>query len=381
MPDANIQGRLHVPTRRNIMREFTLSEISAVDRPAQEAAKMAIMKRDQRTDEDIAKALVDAHPIQTKGDLTKILVITGGSPPPLFKEHIIRRAQTLGATDQLPDGWLIKSDEGADEMNVAELEKKVGELTAELAKQKTDAEATAATVTKAAGDLKAAQDLLAKANEENVVLKAVAGLTATEKAWYDEMKDKEGDKEGDKAKKADARKSFLAATPEERSKTITAKAATDEVIKIEGQEVRKSVVGDAQFEIMKSQATRLANLEKANVEEISKREEAEFTKAAADNYSHLPGTDVEKGAVLRAISKLDEKVRETVGKMLKAGEGAVVAAFDKVGHSGGKPAVDGGKFDSRVSEIRKRDGISRTDALEKARKEFPEEFKAYQGQN
>lgn len=44
--------------RRRIMRAFEISELSAVDKPAQEGARVAIMKRDDGGEEAFAKALV-----------------------------------------------------------------------------------------------------------------------------------------------------------------------------------------------------------------------------------------------------------------------------------------------------------------------------------
>jgi hypothetical protein len=65
--------------------------------------------------------------------------------------------------------------------------------------------------------------------------------------------------------------------------------------------------------------------------------------------------------------------------MLKAGNEAMKGAFAKIGHKGqDKAAATPGTFEKRVDEISKRDAISRTEAMGKARKEFPDEFVAYQ---
>jgi hypothetical protein len=314
---VNIDGALHKPRRRNIMRAFKINEISAVDRPAQEGARAMILKRATTTN---------------TGDV---------------------------------------------KMDAKELEKKVADLTAELTKMKTDGEAATAKVTELE---KANAELTAKAAaaaEEAETLKAKGKLTPQQQAFLDQQ---EGETDGEDKKKA-ATKAFLALTPEQRDKLIAEKRAGDEVITIDGEEVRKSVIGAPQFNIMKRQAERVAALEKSSKDAIEKAEAAELTKRADDEFAHLPGTTDEKVSVLRVIGKADKKVQETFTAMVKASEKAIKVAFEKLGHRGGNPTVDKGAFEKRVAEVRARDGGSRQDAMEKARKEYPAEFEAYQGQN
>jgi hypothetical protein len=309
---VNIEGELHKPRRRNIMRAFKINEISAVDRPAQEGAKALIIKRDNTGD----------------GSMTE-----------------------------------------------KELQKKVDELTAEITKNKVDADAVA---TKLADLTKANEELVAKAAaaaEEAEFLKAKDKMTPEQQAFLDRIKGKD-DKET-----ADTKKAFVGMTPEARDKLIAEKRADDEVITIDGEEVRKSVIGASQFNILKKQSERVAALEKSSQEAIEKAETAELSKRADDEFSHLPGTTEEKVSVLRVVGKADKKVQDVFAKMMLAGEKAVVSAFGKLGHRGGNPAIDKGAFEKRVAEVKARDNSSRTEAMEKARKEFPAEFEAYQGQN
>src|SRR5512146_2583878 len=129
---------------KKIMRAFKLNEISAVDRPAQEGARMVIMKREFSQDQrdhlaDTGAAMADgSFPIKSKSDLENAIHDWGraGSKDSV-KQHIISRAKTLGATDLLPQDWVGKNYEV--EMTEAEMQKKVDEAvkaaTADLQKK------------------------------------------------------------------------------------------------------------------------------------------------------------------------------------------------------------------------------------------------------
>lgn len=311
---VNIEGELHKPRRRNVMRAFKISEISAVDRPAQEGAKAVLLKRNTN-----------------QGELSM----------PTEKEF----------------------------------QKKLDDLAAELAKVKTDGEAKIGELSTANAELVAK---VAAATEEAEFLKAKEKMSPEQQAFLDRIHGKEPD--GDEEKKK-AKKAFIDMTPAQRDKLIAEKRADDEVLTIDGEEVRKSVIGATQFNLIKRQHERVAALEKSSQDAIEKAETQELAKRADDEFGHLPGTTDEKVGVLRAVGKADKKVQETFAAMMKAGEKAIMGAFEKLGHRGGNPSVDKGAFEKRIAEVRARDNSSRTDAMEKARKEFPAEFAAYQGQN
>lgn len=116
---------------KRIMQEFLLSEISAVDRPAQKGAKMTIMKRSLHPDtlppeveaylkrefsEDKRKELAStgaalpdgSYPIENKGDLENAIRAVGRAKNKAkARAHIISRARSLGATSMLPDDWKV----------------------------------------------------------------------------------------------------------------------------------------------------------------------------------------------------------------------------------------------------------------------------------
>ena len=172
--------------KRRVLEKLKITEISAVDRPCQEHATVAIMKRDESFDfSDIAKKLgakatasdyihdfVNSDDPRFKGKSKEERIqmalgafygkrdfsteqrkkavkagaaMAGGRFPiysakdvsnavrdwgrsgssPAVKAHIISRARAVGATDSLPDGWITKGDL-AD--RVATLKKQIDDL-------------------------------------------------------------------------------------------------------------------------------------------------------------------------------------------------------------------------------------------------------------
>lgn len=87
-------------------------------------------------------------------------------------------------------------------------------------------------------------------------------------------------------------------------------AKSDEVAEFEGETVRKSVVGEQMFNILRKSHDRA--------------ELADFTKRAETEIRDLPGDVVVKAKALRAVSRIKDKdEREAVETMLKAGSAAL----------------------------------------------------------
>lgn len=346
---------------RNIMRAFKMDEISAVDRPAQAHAKATILKRDFTTDErqnlaDKDQAMPDgSYPIASTSDLKNAVQAFGRAKnPDAVKAHIIRRARALGATDSLPADWGVSKGEGGPGMP-DDVKKQVEDLTAKVTE-----------LTTKVADVEKERDAL-KAEAE--YQKAKANCPPDEKEMMDNMDEENA-------------KKFLALTPEQRKAEIAKRKSGDESVVIEGQTIFKSKVGPEMFAVMKAQAKKIADTDSALKKAQEEAVHASFVKMAQDNYSHLPGTDDQKAKVLSHLGKLEGELAEVATKMLTAGEGAMKSAFSKLGHGGGRPgAGDPNEFEKKVSEIIARDKCSRTVAMQKARQEFPDIFKAYQGLN
>lgn len=113
---------------KRIFRELFLGKIAAVDRPCQEPAIMAIMKRapaetddllafykakysadDRKTMAGEGAAMSDgSYPIKDAGDLEKAIHAVGrgkNNSHAAIRRHIKARAKALGLSDQIPDEW------------------------------------------------------------------------------------------------------------------------------------------------------------------------------------------------------------------------------------------------------------------------------------
>lgn len=206
-------------------------------------------------------------------------------------------------------------------------------------------------------------DLVAKSDAEHAELVAKAGMSDAEKAYMATLTGK-------------AKMDFMQASPTDR-KTMMGKAAeADPVVykSADGTEFRKSD-GDK----MVALAKRNDELAKQAAEEREARVTSELRKRAGEEpISKFAGTEDERVEVLRAIDKMDAKPRADLLKMLEVGSKAVDAAFAKIGHSSEAVRKSGADFERRVSEIVARDKVGKSEAMSKARAEFPEEYRAYQ---
>ena len=160
---------------------------------------------------------------------------------------------------------------------------------------------------------------------------------------------------------------FKSQTSPERSVIMKAVAAADETITVDNVELRKSVVGDAMFNLVKSQA---ADIAKKN-EDIAKAEaatlEVTLKKRAGDDLGKLPGDETAKVELLKAVAKLPENVRATFDAIAKAGNDALAGAFDELGVSKGQVDVTkAAKRDAAVAKVMSENaGMTKETALVK----------------
>lgn len=250
-----------------------------------------------------------------------------------------------GITPAGPAGDLVDKKETpmSDEAKkVADLEKSVADLTKSLA-DSTSALALAETMAK---------------------------MSDKDKAHLESLKDDE------------AKKAFVAMSADDRAKAIAKVAVDDEVLKVDNNEIRKSVVGAEMFSFVKSQQAAIAK----QAEDLAKAEDArvmsDLRKRADDQYPHVPGTTDERASMLKAIADIkDEKVRKSFEAVLTQSEALAKMAFDTLGSRAdpgiAKKAED---FEKKVAEYEQGGKVSKTEALRKARAADPEGFKAYQGE-
>lgn len=277
-------------------------------------------------------------------------------------------AELLDATGS--EGGLPMTD--AEKRQLAELQKSVADLTAQLAAA--TAKEPAKKAADLAGELEKAQAKLAEvakkleqADADKAEALAKAGMSDAEKAHCAGMDE-------------EAKKEFMAMSPEDRKKAMTKAADADPVVyksSSTGEEFRKS--DDPRLVRMAKQVDESEKLAKS---EARKREDSELAKRADDElgaFSSEIAKREDKVEILRAIDKMDEGPRTALLKMLSVGSKAISAAFETIGHKQASAAVSAQAFDKRVSEVQARDKCTRSEAMSKARQEFPSEFLAAQG--
>lgn len=157
------------------------------------------------------------------------------------------------------------------------------------------------------------QKQLDEATAQIGVLTAEAGMSDAQKAYYGTL---------DETAKA----SFRALDNTTRDVMVDTAKSADEVVKINGAEIRKSAVGAATFEVLKAQQATIAK--QAEDAEVAKFE----TLAKSSDFEALPGEITAKGVALRAIDALPEVAKAAITSMLKAGSEAMKARHTPAGH-------------------------------------------------
>lgn len=285
------------------------------------------------------KALPDgSYPIATVADLENAIQAFGRAKNKgRVAEHIKRRARALGATDRLPEEGMLALKSVTGEMQKEQetmAEKKI-EKTVETVEQQ----------------LQDVQDQLA-------VAKAFGELTDAEKAHYKGL--------GDAEKAA-----FLKLDIDGRKAELAKVADSDPVVYKDaaGNEYRKSddprVVSNAK---RADEAERIAKAER------EKRETAELSKRAEDELGNLPGDAGVKVALLKAVDGItDEKIRDGVTALLKAGNDERNKAFEKAGVRGAGEESDSEVELEKLAEEYAKDKqvsieVARAEVLEKTEK-------------
>src|ERR1017187_8733541 len=138
----------------------------------------------------------------------------------------------------------------------------------------------------------------------------------------------------------------------------------------------------------KSLTMKMATLEDAvtksgaTLEEITKRERISvFTKKAEKELPHTSGRPEEKGEMLMkmadALGGENSESFKNLFNTLKSADKALSMSFTEIGKSGASiPAL--AAFDAKVTEISKRDSIDKSHATEKAMFESPELYQEYE---
>lgn len=324
-----------------------LRELSSVDRPAQPGALAVCFKRDDGPDAtviaEVAKYVCDEDGAHSFAEVLSENKFSQEIWP--FTDALSQSIRSI-----VGDKSLTGADrEGRINASVAEFlaavrsispdtEKRLAELISKRESDMTDLEKAQARVAELTGQLTSANALVAS---EKARADTAEGDLTTEKAAHVETK-------------------------------AALNKATDEVITVGGTELRKSEVGDANFSVAKALR--------------DERDMAQFEKRAAEEFGHVTGTTAEKAALLKAIAGIaDEEVKKAAEAVLTAAEKMAASGFDRLGTGHGAPSTPTEKaaedgFMVKVREVAKRDEITESEAMRKARIEFPAEFAAYSGE-
>lgn len=300
--------------KRNIMRAFKIAEISGVDVPAQEGARVAIMKRAPG---------VNAGPVQKAAALTTSVDGHSHMLHVSYDGMEYNSGQTSWENDhshpwvRTADGMVVIGEARGHTHEVSVVGKSAAGNDQPAGVPGADDGAKEPEMTKTVEDL---QKQLDRAN-------AVAELNDAQKSHL-------------KSLDAAGQDAFLAKTAAERQAEVDAVAKNaadaDPVVykTLDGLELRKSA-GEALIAMAKSNDA----LRKQNDELAKKAADADLRKRAETDLANLPGDVEVRMSLLKSVDGIaDETQRTAALNALKAQSAALKPAFETKGH-GGQPVA------------------------------------------
>jgi len=330
--------------------KLDMNELSSVDNPAQPGALATIMKRDG------GKPAIKGGPSLLALAVAKYVDSEDGAhtfdevlQANLFEEKIWPMTSALSQA--------IRSIMGDTSIKQADREAKVTQSVDEFLAAVRDLSPTAEKTLAeqiSKGKITMNWEQIAKdAQAEVVSLKAQLQGSTSELATV-------------KADLAKANEAKTAAEGERDTAKAALVTATEEVVKVGEREIKKSIVGEDMFAVVKAQQEETLT--------------ARLEKRAAEEFPNVVGTATEKALVLKARESLPEPAQKALDAILTSAQAMAKGAFGRFGHGGGEGGGDTEKavatYKGKVAEIAKRDNIPEHRAMAKARSEFPAEFAA-----
>lgn len=183
----------------------------------------------------------------------------------------------------------------------------------------------------------------------------IAKMSDAEKAYMDGLDDEK-------------RKAFKAMSAQERADAMKVAKAADEVIELNGKEIRKSQAGDM-FEVLKAQAEEIAKVRKAQADAEARAEMVELRKRADDEFANCGNSDA-VASLLKAAGSLSDDDRATLESVMKvANESAI---FTAQGVNNGSVRKSGAvALDDQVKKIMTDQKVSKARAMEIVASENP----------
>jgi len=309
--------------KRRIMRKLKISEISAVDNPAQARAKMLLMKRDEP--ENYAKAL--------------------------FNEALAELQLEDRVNDALSGMWELDSalrrsireiieDEEEHPDTMAAIKQTLQEFVAAVSStvagalgdinNETDEGDDPDTEEKEMKDDKTEKVEVSKADFDGLNARveraeAIAKMNSDERSHFDTLS-------------ADDQTAWLAKSDADRTTMLKSISDGNQIVytDAEGTEYRKN--DDPRLVAMAKRSDADREIAKADRE---RAENAEFAKRAQNELQHLPGDEAVKVAVLKAVSSItDADIRSKAEEMLKASNTDMAKAMERLGTSTGNDKDD-----------------------------------------
>lgn len=348
-----------MPKKR--LTELTLDFVSAVDRPAQEPATVAILKRKEggavkREDEtavDFVKRLLDEG------------VLTGDEKDAEVKKATILTTETQGHTHLVYTGRFDGGEDKAGSTSwsaehthpwirdndgnivIGAAEGHTHEVEVMVKSKKTEPTAEEAVPMSKNGEKSPEVVALEKKLAE---ARSLAELTDVEKGHYFALD-------------AEAQPVFLSKSKTEREAEVNAAKADDPVVykAIDGTEYRKS--DDARLVKMARQAD---DDRKALAKERDARRTQEYAKRAEAEFGHLVGDTDTKVVLLKAVDEItDEDTRRKVTELLKATDNGIAEALKTRGTMGGTEAQNG-DANAKLEELAREHAKAHNVTFEKA---------------
>lgn len=378
------------PARGRILHSLKLDAIAAVTRPCQEHATMAIIKRAPGEDGGEPFAQLAKMDLSTAHGFAEILAADEARRQawqadevlwPLF-DALRQSLSSIAGDDKLdPPTKLTRVQESVTQFIGALKDKwpDVAEAVDSIAKASPNGDRMAAFIKAGcAGDHGKETTMATDADKIAGLEKSLGTATADLATALAKIETLE---KAAKMPDPDAMMEDAEGKPTKKGREFLAKhapATGDEVLKVGDQTISKAAVGDAQFAFFKLQNDRMEKAEReARITKLEKR--------ASDEFGGLPGTDLEKAMLLDHLASAPEDVRKAAEAILTAAQKNIGKAFERIGKGadagGGGPGEDAIKkgrtdFAAKVEDIASRDKIDKAEAMSKARREFPDLYKA-----
>ena len=369
-----------------LLEKLRLSELSLVDRGANQHAKVTILKRANTNAAKIAKSYYSAvsegspnsaksfKEILASNEKRKKLWEVRDELYPLL-DAFTSSVSAITTDTGLNDSGRRSRIEQTTEEFLSAVREKMPEIEDELTKSLSSYLASSASDSTANNeDINSMADAptVETLTSERDVLKAelakaevLAKMSDKAKAYMAKLDDK-------------GKEAFLSLSTEDQEKKVASVTKNDETVELDGQTIRKSEVGDGAFTVLKAQAERVAKME----ERLAKAEDdahmERLAKRADDDMGNLPGDRVFKARVLKAADTLSDEDKAAFTALVKAANDALAGAFEEKGVKKGKEvaANPAAAFEEAAKEVAKRDNVTLTKAYEIVGREQPELYAA-----